>query len=62
MIPLAAGTVDITLSEVAASLALIAVAIAVSFWRRADLEQDIAVAVVRSFLQLTAVGYVSNTS
>ena len=33
-------------------------AIAVSFWRRAELEQDIAVAVIRSFLQLTAVGYV----
>jgi putative ABC transport system permease protein len=43
---------------VAASLALIAVAIAVSFWRRADLEQDIGVAVLRSFVQLTAVGYV----
>jgi len=55
---IAASTVSITLGEVAASLALIAVAIAVSFWRRADLEQDIAVAVVRSFLQLTAVGYV----
>ena len=33
-------------------------AIAVSFWRKAELEQDIAVAVVRSFIQLTAVGYV----
>jgi putative ABC transport system permease protein len=43
---------------VAASLALIVVAIAVSFWQRAELEQDIAVAVVRSFVQLTAVGYV----
>jgi putative ABC transport system permease protein len=52
------NTISITLGEVAASLALIAVAIAVSFWRRADLEQDIAVAVLRSFLQLTAVGYV----
>jgi putative ABC transport system permease protein len=52
------STVSITLTEVAASLALIAVAIAVSFWRRAELEQDIAVAVLRSFLQLTAVGYV----
>ena len=52
------STVSITLGEVAASLALIAVAIAVSFWRRAELEQDIAVAVFRSFLQLTAVGYV----
>jgi putative ABC transport system permease protein len=52
------STISITLGEVAASLALIAVAIAVSFWRRAELEQDIAVAVLRSFVQLTAVGYV----
>ena len=52
------STVSVTLGEVAASLALIAVAIAVSVWQRAGLEQDIAVAVVRSFLQLTAVGYV----
>jgi putative ABC transport system permease protein len=52
------STVDISLGEVAASLALVAVAIAVSFWRRAELEGDLAVAVLRSFLQLTAVGYV----
>jgi len=52
------STVSITLGEVAASLALVAVAVAVSFWRHAELEQDIAVAVLRSFLQLTAVGYV----
>ena len=52
------STISISLTEVAASLALIAVAIAVSFWRRAELEQDIAVATVRSFVQLTAVGYV----
>ena len=52
------STVSITFGEVAASLALVAVAVAVSFWRRAELEQDIAVAVLRSFLQLTAVGYV----
>jgi putative ABC transport system permease protein len=55
---IAAGTISISLGEVAASLALIAVAIAVSFWRKAELEQDIVVAVVRSFVQLTAVGYV----
>jgi putative ABC transport system permease protein len=55
---IAAGTISISLGEVAGSLALIAVAIAVSFWRRAELERDIAVAVVRSFVQLTAVGYV----
>jgi putative ABC transport system permease protein len=52
------STISITLGEVAASLVLIGVAIAVSFWRRAELEQDIAVAVFRSFIQLTAVGYV----
>jgi putative ABC transport system permease protein len=52
------STISVSLSEVAASLALIAVAIAVSFWRRAELEQDIAVATVRSFVQLTAIGYV----
>ena len=51
-------TISISLEEVAASLALVAVAVAVSFWRRAELEQDIGVAVVRSFVQLTAVGYV----
>src|ERR671915_594894 len=52
------STVDISLPEVAASLALIALAIGVSFWRRAELEQDLAVAVLRSFVQLTAIGYV----
>ena len=36
----------ISLGQVAGSLALVAVAIAASFWRRAELEQDIAVAVV----------------
>jgi putative ABC transport system permease protein len=55
---IAASSISVSLGEVAASLALIAVAIAVSFWRRAELEKDIAVAVVRSFIQLTAIGYV----
>ncbi len=50
--------IDITLGEVAASLALVAVAAGVSFWRRAELESDLGIAVLRSFLQLTAVGYV----
>jgi putative ABC transport system permease protein len=50
--------IDVTLGEVAASLVLIAVAIAISRWRRADLEQDIAIAVVRSMVQLLAIGYV----
>jgi len=48
----------ISLAQVAGTLALIAVAIGVSFWRKADLEEDIAIAVVRSFVQLTIVGYV----
>jgi putative ABC transport system permease protein len=52
------STIDVTLGEVAASLALIGVAIAVSFWRRTELEGDIAVAVVRSAVQLIAIGYV----
>ena len=50
--------IDITLGEVVATLALVAVAAAVSLWRRAELEQDLGLAVLRSFLQLTAVGYV----
>lgn len=50
--------IDVTLAEVAGSLALVAVAVAVSLWQRADLERDIGLAVLRSFLQLTAVGYV----
>jgi putative ABC transport system permease protein len=48
----------ISLGQVAGTLVLVAIAIAASVWRRAELEQDIAVAVVRSFVQLTAVGYV----
>jgi putative ABC transport system permease protein len=52
------STVDISLGDVAASLALVALAVAVSFWRRAELEQDLAVAVLRSAVQLTAIGYV----
>ncbi|MEA2424774.1 MAG: UDP-glucose/iron transport system permease protein [Thermoleophilaceae bacterium] len=48
----------ISLGQVAGTLVLVAIAMAASFWRRADLEQDIGVAVVRSFIQLTAVGYV----
>ena len=50
-------SIDVSLGQVAASLALIAVAIAVSRWRRAELEGDIAVATIRSLVQLTAIGY-----
>jgi putative ABC transport system permease protein len=48
----------VSLGEVATSLVLVAVAAAVSLWRHADLEKDLGVAVLRSFIQLTAVGYV----
>jgi putative ABC transport system permease protein len=50
--------IDISVGEVAASLVLVALAIAVSLWRRTDLEGDIAIAVVRSLVQLIAIGYV----
>jgi putative ABC transport system permease protein len=50
--------IDVSLGEVAASLALIAVAIGVSRWRRAELEGDIGIAVLRSALQLFAIGFV----
>ncbi len=50
--------IEVTLGEVAASLVLVAIAIAISRWRGADLEQDMAIAVLRSFVQLTAAGYV----
>ena len=52
------SSVDVTLTEVAATLVLIAIAIGVSRWRRAELEGDLTVAVIRSFIQLTAIGYV----
>ena len=48
----------VSLAQVAGSLVLIAIAIGASYWRKAELEGDIAVAVIRSFVQLTAVGYV----
>jgi putative ABC transport system permease protein len=52
------SAIDVTLGEVAATLVLVAIAVAVSRWRRAELEGDLTVAVLRSFVQLTAVGYV----
>ncbi|MGH2993552.1 MAG: ABC transporter permease [Solirubrobacterales bacterium] len=50
--------IDVSLAQVAAALALVAIAIAVSFWQRAGLEEEIGIAVVRSFIQLTAIGFV----
>jgi putative ABC transport system permease protein len=51
------ASIHVALWQVAASLVLVAIAIAVSRWRQADLERDIAVATVRSIVQLTLVGY-----
>ena len=52
------SSIDVSLGEVAASVALLAIAAAISYWRDADLERDIGIALVRSFLQLTAIGFV----
>lgn len=50
--------IEVSLGEVAAALILVAVAIAISRWSSAELEGDMGIAVVRSFVQLTAIGYV----
>jgi putative ABC transport system permease protein len=50
--------IHVSVGQVAATLALVALAATVSFWRRADLERDIGVAALRSLVQLTAIGYV----
>jgi putative ABC transport system permease protein len=57
--PLAAlgSSIQVSLGQVAASLALVALAAAISFWWKADLERDIGIAAVRSLIQLTAIGY-----
>jgi putative ABC transport system permease protein len=57
------GTVlsgPVTLGDVALSVSLVAVAVAISAWQRLGLEADMTVATVRSFFQLIAVGYVLN--
>jgi putative ABC transport system permease protein len=46
------------LGQVAATLALVAIAALISAWQRSDLERDIGIATIRSFIQLTAIGYV----
>ena len=51
------ASIHLGLWQVAASLALVALAAAISFWRGADLERDIGIATVRSFVQLTLIGY-----
>ncbi len=52
------STIDVSLVDVAASLVLVAVAVAIAAWRQTDLERDIGIAVIRSFVQLVAIGYV----
>jgi len=49
---------SISLGQVAAALSLVAVAAGISMWERAHLEGDIALAAVRAFVQLTAIGFV----
>jgi putative ABC transport system permease protein len=44
--------------QVLGSLALVALAVALSVWRRVPLEREIGWAVLRSFVQLIALGYV----
>jgi putative ABC transport system permease protein len=52
------AAIQVGLGDVAATLALVAVAAAIAVWERTDLEGDLAIAVARSFIQLTAIGYV----
>jgi putative ABC transport system permease protein len=47
-----------TLLSALLTLGLVAVAVAISIYERLDLEKDITVAVIRSFVQLAAIGYV----
>jgi putative ABC transport system permease protein len=50
--------IHVGLGEVGAAVALVAVALAISAWQRMQVETDMAVAAVRAFVQLTAIGYV----
>ena len=45
-----------TVGSALLALGLVAVAVALSLYERLGLEKDIGIAVVRSFVQLTAVG------
>src|SRR3954454_19219576 len=50
-------SIHLSPGQVVASLALVALAAAISFWWKADLERDIGIAAVRSLVQLTLIGY-----
>jgi len=47
-----------TVGSALLTLGLVAVAVALSLYQRLGLERDIGVAVIRSFVQLAAIGYV----
>ena len=49
-----------TVGSALLTLGLVAVAVILSLYERLDLERDITVAVIRSFVQLAAIGYVIN--
>jgi putative ABC transport system permease protein len=51
------SSIHVALWQVGASLALVAIAVAISRWQEAGLEEDIVVATLRSIVQLTLVGY-----
>jgi putative ABC transport system permease protein len=55
---LAASSIHVSVGEVAAALALVGIAAIASRSWHAGLEEDIGIAVVRSFIQLTAIGFV----
>ena len=46
-----------SIERVIASIAFILVAVVVSRWQSADLERDLLIATIRSFIQLIAIGY-----
>jgi putative ABC transport system permease protein len=56
--PVAASTIDVSIGEVGTALALVVIAIVASRSWHAGLEEDIGIAVIRSAIQLTAIGYV----
>jgi ABC-type iron transport system FetAB permease component len=43
-------SIHVSAGQVAATLALVALAAAISFWQKADLERDIGIAALRSFI------------
>ncbi len=49
-----------TVGSALLTLGLVAVAVALSLYERLDLERDIAIAVIRAFVQLAAIGYAIN--